>query len=870
MKSKYFLGVIALLMLLISSGCEMDYRSKPDDDSTSSTSDEAQRLNSILYLSSSDIDVKTELITNKSNENVIAFSTGEYDYMHYKFTKTGGSSSDEADSSGINSAILAKESATLNVRGSLIVSSGDHAHGIFSHGEGTSIVVSDCVVSVKGPNSSALMTSSSGVITARHVTAETFGSSSPAMRIYDGGGSITAERGKFTTSGENSPIVRAKGNVTVSNAKLEAQSSRAFVIDGKGSITVNSCDVKAGSGFNAVMIYQSGAGNSAANSAAFTMTGGSITSSGTPAFYVTNAEAAITLNNIAITNSTTFLMTEASTWGTSGANGGKVTLLAENQNISGSIIADDLSDLNMYLSENSYFAGAVNSSNSSARIYVEISDSKWVLTDDSYIDGLSCAEDSVTLNGHNLYVAGSAYVEGSESTGTPIDFTLPRTDNNQGITSDDTEITSDDVDAESTVNSLSFDVLNYDTATVNGVAYRGYNNRVYVSKPVSTDYQQLSIYIPEPYFSSRPVNGYTAQTAPIFIPNNSGGYMSASIERPQNNNIIGLALSRGLVVVSPALRGRNTNSGSAPSAIVDYKAVVRYLRANKSRLPAGDTDKIISCGVSSGGALSALLGVSGNSEDYSDWLKAIGAADEKDNIFASVSYCPITNLENADSAYEWVFGGANYGEESVTLSDNFEDYVNNLGLKDGNTDLEIYDYDDESGKTFLRYINQIYADAAQAALDSGTVISADWVKIRGNKVVSADMRKYAESFSTRQKDIPAFDKFDLSSAENSLFGYRHFTEFSSQHSTAGGKIADYSIISAMNPMEYIGNSDSAKFWRIRQGVNDRDITLTIPAILALSLENAECTVNFEAVWGQGHGGYYDTTELFDWIDSICK
>ena len=37
----------------------------------------------------------------------------------------------------------------------------------------------------------------------------------------------------------------------------------------------------------------------------------------------------------------------------------------------------------------------------------------------------------------------------------------------------------------------------------------------------------------------------------------------------------------------------------------------------------------------------------------------MGAADERDDIFAASCYCPITNLENADKAYEWEFCGIN-------------------------------------------------------------------------------------------------------------------------------------------------------------------------------------------------------------------
>ena len=264
--------------------------------------------------------------------------------------------------------------------------------------------------------------------------------------------------------------------------------------------------------------------------------------------------------------------------------------------------------------------------------------------------------------------------------------------------------------------------------------------------------------------------------------------------------------------------------------------------------------------------MSAILGASGNSDAYDGWLEEIGAADAEDNIFAAASYCPVTNLENADGAYEWVFGGQKYGIESVALIGDFAAYVNSLGLTKDSIDLEI----DDDSQTFRDYIEGLYVKAAQNALTSGTSITANWLNVSGTTVISADLTKYAESFAVRQKSIPAFDKFDLSSPENSEFGYKHFTEYSAQHSTAGGTIADADIISAMNPMESIGNADTCKFWRIRHGVDDRDITIAIPAILALTLEGEGCNVDFSAVWGQGHGGYYDNDELFDWIDEICK
>lgn len=49
-------------------------------------------------------------------------------------------------------------------------------------------------------------------------------------------------------------------------------------------------------------------------------------------------------------------------------------------------------------------------------------------------------------------------------------------------------------------------------------------------------------------------------------------------------------------------------------------------------LPKCLTSTIITNGTSAGGALSALAGATGNAKEYEPYLKAIGAAEEKDDI----------------------------------------------------------------------------------------------------------------------------------------------------------------------------------------------------------------------------------------------
>ncbi|MDO4997982.1 MAG: alpha/beta hydrolase, partial [Neisseria sp.] len=133
---------------------------------------------------------------------------------------------------------------------------------------------------------------------------------------------------------------------------------------------------------------------------------------------------------------------------------------------------------------------------------------------------------------------------------------------------------------------------------INGqtIAYIAYENIVYVTNPVDTRYQTLNIYIPKAYFNQQSIDGFTADTAPIFFPNNVGGYMPAKagtvgLGRDGKPNAISVALSKGYVVASAGARGRSETTGKAPAAIIDLKAAVRYLRAN-DKIMAGDAKKI--------------------------------------------------------------------------------------------------------------------------------------------------------------------------------------------------------------------------------------------------------------------------------------
>ena len=476
---------------------------------------------------------------------------------------------------------------------------------------------------------------------------------------------------------------------------------------------------------------------------------------------------------------------------------------------------------------------------------------------------------------------------------------------------------------------LTFDINNYEsmTGTVDNkeIKYRAFEYIPYISNPIDIDQQYINIYIPEEYFNNGTVNGYNTQTAPIFMPNNVGGYMPSQPMAPkvENNkpNSALYALSRGYVVASPATRGRTNKAsdgnfiGKAPAVIVDLQAATAYLHANDATMP-GNAKRIITNGTSAGGAVSLLQGATGNTSDYQPYLQALGAATASTDVYASSAYAPITNLDAADMAYEWSYNGitsfnkvtmgqgelpqANVGgapapiqrnvqrvnltNDDVAYSDllksHFPDYVNNLQLRD-RTGV-ILKLDKKGNGTFKQYVKSFIIDAANKAKSNGTDLSRYSFLVLDKTtgmVKDIDWDAY-NSFTSRSKAPGAFDSRSNDSGENSLFGTstsdtNHFTITAALHDTTPNNdvyVENAKIVTMMNPMNYLGSpsATNAKYYRIRYGTADSNTSVAIPLIVGTRAQNLGYSVDMATPFGVDHAGDYDLQDLFNWMDSIVK
>ena len=209
---------------------------------------------------------------------------------------------------------------------------------------------------------------------------------------------------------------------------------------------------------------------------------------------------------------------------------------------------------------------------------------------------------------------------------------------------------------------LDFDAKNFtkETLELNGlpVAFRAFRGCHYTAYPVSDVQEQMDIYVPEAYFNKKKVNGYTAKTAPIFMPLTIKENESGSAASPADEDSIALqALAHGYVVAAPAAMSvipqEEQRLGKAPVAILDYKAAIRYLRRNHHRLPAGDLSRIVVTGQGVGGNLAMQLAASTDREIFHPFLRSLGAAERSDRIFAAQVYQPDLTLTNNAARFGW-------------------------------------------------------------------------------------------------------------------------------------------------------------------------------------------------------------------------
>ncbi len=355
--------------------------------------------------------------STSSAENALLVSGATVNLSSPTITKTGDDSGDNSDFYGTNAAVFAYDDTTLNITGGEITTNGSHANAVFAYGTGT-INISDTQIITSSNNSGGIMVTGGGTLTATNLTVETSGNSSAPIRSDRGGGNITVTGGTYTSHGTGSPAIYSTADITVKNASLTATASEGIVIEGLNSVILESTTVTDtnttlngnSETYKNIFIYQSMSGDAETGTGTFTAKNSVFTTNQGDHFFITNTTAIINLaGNTFINNDSSgaFLRAASGKWGTSGSNGGNVTLNTTSQEITGDIIIDSVSSLDFNLTT-SYFKGAI-ANDGTVNLTVDAS-SIIVLTGNSYVSALTNAvsdNSNIYANGYTLYVNGS-------------------------------------------------------------------------------------------------------------------------------------------------------------------------------------------------------------------------------------------------------------------------------------------------------------------------------------------------------------------------------------------------------------------------------------------------------------------------------
>lgn len=290
-----------------------------------------------------------------------------------------------------------------------IKTSGESSIGLCSSGTNTYINSTNTEVITNGTNSYGIAAVENGSLNASDVTVITSGEKSDG--VFTNNGNISIVNGEYTTEGEDSygMYLGSNSNIVATKAKITSKQSTGIFINGKGDVSLTGCTVS-GAGDSAIKFSQEEKTGMKPGTATFLMVTGEILASEEEIFELSNTAAEITLQGVKISEGKALIDMEES----------KLSIAAHMQSLTGDIIADDKSELTVYLKSKSVYKGAINTDNTGKEINLNIDGtSKWELTGDSYItsftDGVAILS-NINSNGFSIYydaeMSGNSWLNG--------------------------------------------------------------------------------------------------------------------------------------------------------------------------------------------------------------------------------------------------------------------------------------------------------------------------------------------------------------------------------------------------------------------------------------------------------------------------
>ena len=373
--------------------------------------------------------------TTADENALLAENGGVLKVTGAEITKSGDDSNgDNCNFYGVNSSVLSTgEGSEVYLSDSKISSTGEGNNGVFATDSGTAYLNGVEINTTKGSSSRGLDATYGGVIYGNDLTISTAKDHCAALATDRGGGYISVTNSSLETAGNGSPLIYSTGDIEVDNVTGTATGSQIAGMEGLNRIVINNStlestnDATSGSDpiKNSVILYQSTSGDAdtaSSDSCEFEAVDSTLKTSISDGamFYVTNTKANVVLQNTTLDfdSENVQLLNAAgnssNNWGTEGKNGGDVTFTAINETMSGNVYTDEISSVDMSLTDGSTWTG-VSEGENNLNITVDET-SKWVVTEDTTVADLNAADGAqiVDADGNTLTIKadGKTVVEG--------------------------------------------------------------------------------------------------------------------------------------------------------------------------------------------------------------------------------------------------------------------------------------------------------------------------------------------------------------------------------------------------------------------------------------------------------------------------
>ena len=367
--------------------------------------------------------------STKANENALRVSMAYISAKGDTITKSGDVDDvTNSDLYGKNAALLVTHGGHGAFSDTKISTTGNGAAGAYGYSKGTYINLTDSTVDTTGNFAPAAEAAEKAMMKLANTTASTTGYGSPAIKVSKNGGIILAENSHFTTTGQESHGVYTTGDVTLTGSTVNAQATKAAVIKNNDTLSLENSTLE-GNETNSVpyniVLYSDENAIGTMGTQQFNAKDSTIISHKGGMFLVTSTHGRVTLENTTIQQDPAlpvFTVTGndgSLGWGDPGSNGGHMQLVLVKQELTGNILVDSISDVNMNITDSSTWNGAIhivpNAQNgaayhTNADIFIAAG-STWNLTEDSEVTTVTNLG-TINYNGHTIKLADGTVMKG--------------------------------------------------------------------------------------------------------------------------------------------------------------------------------------------------------------------------------------------------------------------------------------------------------------------------------------------------------------------------------------------------------------------------------------------------------------------------